>query len=123
MANILLVEDDAIIQTTFKHQLQAAGYSVQCAAHGEEAMQLLQSSLPDVMITDIVMPKKSGLTLISEVKEHYPRLPIIAISGGGQIDSDSYLTLCQRLGVVITLQKPFDSTTLLQAISNALDKS
>lgn len=84
MAKILLVEDDDLVRDMLIQVLERASHQVIGAANGEEAMECLKKDKPDIMVTDIIMPKKSGITLISEVKNRHPNLEIIAISGGGR---------------------------------------
>ncbi len=116
MAKILLVEDDELVRDMLAQVLKKASHEVTCAADGEAAAQLLQQADPDVMVTDIIMPKKSGITLISEVKNRHPNMEIIAISGGGRLDPIGYLDLSENLGASISFEKPVDNTALLMAI-------
>lgn len=87
-----------------------------CAVDGEQATEYLRKEAPDIMVTDIIMPKKSGITLISEVKNRHPNLEIIAISGGGRLDPTGYLDLSESLGASVSFEKPIDNTALLMAI-------
>lgn len=116
MAKILLVEDDDLVRDMLTQVLQRASHEVTTAANGEEATEYLQRAEPDIMITDIIMPKKSGITLISEVKNRHPNLEIIAISGGGRLDPTGYLDLSETLGASVSFEKPIDNTALLMAI-------
>jgi DNA-binding NtrC family response regulator len=116
MAKILLVEDDELVRDMLTQILQRASHEVICAANGEEATECLKTTSPDIMVTDIIMPKKSGITLISEVKNRHPNLDIIAISGGGRIDPTGYLDLSESLGASVSFEKPIDNNALLMAI-------
>lgn len=116
MARILLVEDDDLVRDMLAQVLQRAGHAVENAANGEEATEILQKTEPDLMITDIIMPKKSGITLISEVSNKHPRMEIIAISGGGRLDPTGYLDLSESLGATVSFEKPIDKSALLMAI-------
>jgi len=116
MAKILLVEDDSLVRDMLTQVLQRASHEVSCATNGEEATESLQNVAPDIMITDIIMPKKSGITLISEVKNRHPNLEIIAISGGGRLDPTGYLDLSESLGASVSFEKPIDNNALLMAI-------
>ena len=80
MAKILLVEDDSLVRDMLTQVLERASHQVICAENGEQATTILQKETPDVMVTDIIMPKKSGITLISEVKNRHPNLDIIAMA-------------------------------------------
>ncbi len=116
MAKILLVEDDDLVRDMLTQTLQRASHEVICATDGEEATEYLQKMTPDIMVTDIIMPKKSGITLISEVRNRHPNLEIIAISGGGRLDPTGYLDLSESLGASVSFEKPIDNTALLMAI-------
>jgi len=116
MAKILLVEDDELVRDMLTQVLQRASHQVIPAANGEEATTYLQKEAPDIMVTDIIMPKKSGITLISEVKNRHPNLEIIAISGGGRLDPTGYLDLSESLGASVSFEKPIDNSALLMAI-------
>ncbi|MBX3708862.1 MAG: response regulator [Gammaproteobacteria bacterium] len=116
MAKILLVEDDDLVRDMLTQVLERASHQVTCAANGEDASECLKKEAPDIMITDIIMPKKSGITLISEVKDRHPNLEIIAISGGGRLDPTGYLDLSETLGASVSFEKPIDNTALLMAV-------
>jgi DNA-binding NtrC family response regulator len=123
MAKILLVEDDDLVRDMLTQVLQRASHEVICAANGEEATECLKTHSPNIMVTDIIMPKKSGITLISEVKNRHPDLEIIAISGGGRIDPTGYLDLSESLGASVSFEKPIDNNALLMAIDLLLHGS
>lgn len=116
MAKILLVEDDDLVRDMLTQVLQRASHEVISTQNGEEAAAYLQDNAPDIMVTDIIMPKKSGITLISEVRNRHPNLEIIAISGGGRLDPQGYLDLSETLGASVSFEKPIDNTALLMAI-------
>ncbi len=116
MATILLVEDDDLVRDMLAQVLERASHHVMNATNGEEAAALLKDSEPDIMVTDIIMPKKSGITLISEVKNKHPNMEIIAISGGGRLDPTGYLDLSESIGASVSFEKPVDKAALLMAI-------
>lgn len=116
MANILLVEDDILVSDMLSQTLTREGHTVRIANDGEEATIILQKFKPEIMITDILMPKKSGTTLIAEVKRLHPDMEVIAISGGGRSDPIGYLDLSEELGASISFAKPVDNSALLMTI-------
>lgn len=116
MATILLVEDDELVRDMLLQVLQRASHKVITAADGDEAANILKTEHPDIMITDIIMPKKSGITLITEVKNKNLNMEIIAISGGGRLDPTGYLDLSESLGATVSFEKPIDKSALLMAI-------
>ena len=116
MATILLVEDDDLVRDMLDQVLQRASHKVITASDGDQAAEILKTEHPDIMVTDIIMPKKSGITLISEVKNKHPNMEIIAISGGGRLDPTGYLDLSESLGASVSFEKPIDKSALLMAI-------
>src|ERR1700734_3227588 len=98
------------------HILERASQTQIPAAAGEEATESLKKETPPLMVTAIIMPKKSGITLISEVKNRHPNMEIIAISGGGRLDPTGYLDLSETLGASVSFEKPIDNMALLMAI-------
>lgn len=116
MAKILLVEDDELVRDMLAQVLTRASHEVISAVDGEDAAEMLKTTEPDIMVTDIIMPKKSGITLISEVKNKHPDMEIIAISGGGRLDPIGYLDLSESLGATVSFEKPIDNAALLMAI-------
>lgn len=116
MARILLVEDDELVKDMLAQMLERASHEVITAANGEEAIEVLKNNYPDIMITDIIMPKINGITLIAEVRNKHPTMEIIAISGGGRLDPTDYLDLSESLGAAASFSKPVDKAALLMAI-------
>lgn len=116
MANILVVEDDVFVADMLSQVLTRANHHVKVAKDGEDAVMVLKTFVPDVMVTDILMPKKSGTTLISEVRAQHPNMEIIAISGGGRADPIGYLDLSEELGAAISFAKPVDNDAILMTI-------
>lgn len=122
MANILLVEDDELVRDMLVQVLKRASHQVESAIDGEQATEILKRSAPDIMVTDIIMPKKSGITLIAEVKNKHPDMEIIAISGGGRLDPTGYLDLSESIGATVSFEKPIDKSALLMAIDLLIQK-
>lgn len=84
---ILVVDDEIAILQSLKGVLQDEGYKVSVAATGEEALGEIQRDLPDLVLLDIWMPGMDGLTVLAEVKRMHPKLPVIIISGHGNIET------------------------------------
>ena len=70
------------------------------------------------MITDIFMPEREGLETIFELRRKYPKLKIIAISGGGRFGPDGYLPGAKLLGANMVFQKPLDHKEFLEAVAS-----
>ncbi len=74
---ILVVDDDSHILKLYKLELEEDGYDVVTAANGQEAMERFDSDQPDLVTLDILMPDIDGISLLRQMKEKKPRLPII----------------------------------------------
>ncbi len=120
MQKIIIIEDDYAIRESLSEILSMKGYEVLAAESGLDLQNRLQDFKPDLLITDIIMPDKDGIEVIIEMKKTHNDIRLIAISGGGRIDSESYLNTAKYLGADATLKKPFTHDQLIQVIENLL---
>lgn len=117
---ILLIDDDSDARETIAMMLEREKYTVSQASSAEEAMQSLAKELPALVITDIVMPGTDGIELITTVREKYPRMKLIAISGGLRGFDNSaniLLPLALKSGALKIVRKPFTRAELLEAVT------
>jgi len=122
MTRILIIDDDIQILKMLRKTLEREGHEVIDAADGNKGLRLYREDLTDLVITDIVMPEKEGIETIIDLRREFPEAKIIAMSGGGQIEAESYLSMAKRLGAQRTLTKPFQNEELLEAIEALVDK-
>lgn len=120
MANILLAEDDASLREFITEVLVEHGHEVCPCSTGEEAINVLASTRFDLLITDIIMPKRNGLSVIKEVKAMYSDMKIIAMSAGGSNKAEDYLNAAQTCGVKSVIEKPITMNNLLTAVNTEL---
>jgi CheY-like chemotaxis protein len=80
-ARVLLVEDDLQLRLALSVLLTESGYSVTAAGDGVSALDELEGALPDVILSDLNMPRMSGFELLSLVRRKFPMIPLIAMSG------------------------------------------
>lgn len=120
MANILLVEDDHDVAFTLSEYLRSKAHKIKCVPDGQEALQIIEDRHPDIIITDIIMPNMNGIAFIRAVKEGYPSLKIIAISGGGRVGANEYLSSAEVFGAEKIFSKPINNDQLIQAIDTLL---
>ncbi len=120
MARILLAEDDEPFRMTLSIALRRMGHDVLEARDGNEAIRLIAAEPPDILITDIVMPEKEGLEVISEMRRGHPQLKIIAMSGGGYGNAVGYLKIAHALGANLVIAKPFSNEELAVRVSELL---
>lgn len=120
MATILIIDDDVQLNAMLKQFLERQGYSVITASDGNEGIELFHKHKPDLIITDLIMPVKEGIETIAELAKESPGTKIIAISGGGRLKPDSYLTLAETFGAIRSFTKPIDREKLLVAVADLL---
>lgn len=113
---ILVVDDDADMRLTLRLALELAGYLVDEAANGREAIERQRAAPADFVITDIFMPDSDGFEAIDGLRKQFPGARIVAISGGAQLTKRDYLPDAELAGADATLQKPFDVDELLKTL-------
>ncbi len=112
MAHVLVVDDDAVIRNLLRQVLERVGYHVTEARNGCEGLQRYCAASPDVVITDILMAKMSGLELIAALRRGCPTAKIIGISGSGP----QVLALAKQKGALHVFPKPFQPQEILDAV-------
>jgi DNA-binding NtrC family response regulator len=118
MPRILIIDDDAAVRTTVAHVLQRAGYETVEAGDGRDGSRLLDGV--DLVITDLLMPEMDGVDVLGMMRKAGYTTPVIAMSGGGKVDSKSYLEIARALGAFATIAKPFDLEQLLATVRDAI---
>ena len=119
-SRVLIIDDEAQIRDMLHQMLTREGYEVVNAPDGKVGMKLCREQPVDLIITDIIMPEKDGIEMILELRHDFPRLKIIAISGGGRLGPDGYLEMAQKLGAHRTFFKPFNRREILDAVEELL---
>ena len=117
---ILIIDDEPSALDLLRRSFEGEGYEVLLASNGVEGVGLFRQNPCDLVITDIVMPGKDGLQTILDLREDFPDLPFVAISGGGAISKERYLTVAGYLDRVVTLAKPFTVDEIVDAVENLL---
>lgn len=117
MAKILVIDDEPQIRTMLKDILENEGYEVIEAENGEVGIRQYKNDPTDVVITDIVMPDKEGIATIRELKQEFPDIKIIAMSGGGRGVADNYLMMAEAFGVKRVFKKPIAYDELVSAVA------
>lgn len=120
MKKILIIDDEPMIRTFLRTTLERAGYEVKEAADGEEGIHLFYTFSPQLIITDIVMPDKDGIELIMEIRKTDIASKIIAISGGGYVTADKYLSLAKALDIDFCMEKPLDPHKLINLVNELI---
>lgn len=117
---VLVVDDETHIRRIIEIQLARSGYSVDCAADGQEAYEMIQENLPDLVITDFQMPRMDGLSLCERLaqEESTRHIPIFLLTAKGfEIEEEKILA---HGNVVEILCKPFSPVELRRKVAKAL---
>ncbi len=123
MAKILIIDDDGEARSGLRRLLESDGHEVEEAADGAQALRRFAGSPADLVFTDIFMPHMDGLEFVMRVRQTFPEAPIVAMSGGGQMEAGPVLQAAEALGVVCTLAKPLTRDTVQAAVGAALEDS
>ncbi len=114
---VLVVDDEASIRRSLEGVLKDEGFPVVLAEDGESAIKLLMNTRPALVLLDIWMPGMDGLETLRKIKELYPDLPVVMVSGHATISTAVAAT---RLGAVDFLEKPLDLSGTIQLVRRVL---
>lgn len=117
---ILLIEDDRDISSTLRGVLESSGHEVISAPNGVEGQRLIQSEKPDLVITDMMMPRMGGFPVLEFLRtlEEPPRVIMITANEGGR-----HKAYAEMLGVDEYLRKPFAMDLLIESIERIFGES
>jgi DNA-binding response OmpR family regulator len=114
---VLVVEDDASIAIGLRINLESEGYDVDVAEDGEKGLELARTTAPDLLVLDVMLPKKNGLEVLHELRGEGRTMPIIILSAkAGEMDKVAGL----ELGAEDYVGKPFSLAELLARVRAAL---
>lgn len=119
MVKILLVDDNRAVRDATRLVLEGAGHQVIEAVSGLRVEEIIDGDKPDLVLTDMLMPDRDGVETVLALRRRYPRLRIIAMSGGGP-RGDLDLGVAKKLGVSATLAKPYEPEQLVALIVTVL---
>ncbi|MCU6452623.1 nitrogen regulation protein NR(I) [Sphingomonas sp. A2-49] len=120
MTRILVVDDDAAIRTVVAQALRRAGHEVQTAETLAQLDRALATRVPDVLVTDVVLPDGDGIERVREVGQRLPQLPIIILSAQNTLTT---AVRAAEVGAYEYLPKPFDLDDLTRAVAGALARN
>jgi len=122
MKSVLIVDDELGMREMVKQLLLNEACHVLEASNGKHAMEFLKNESPELVITDIIMEEMDGVEIIFEIRENYPDIKIIAMSGGSKISSEDYLESASDLGADRIFNKPFALSDMLNAIKELIEE-
>lgn len=115
MSTVLLVDDDAQVRNAGRQTLELGGFTVICCDSGEQALKQVRREV-SVVVTDLRMPGMDGLTLMARIREMDPDLPVIVITGHGDISS---AVRAMREGAFDFIEKPYPSDIIVESVRRA----
>ncbi len=117
---LLLAEDDNLLASLLNYRLKKEGYNVSIAANGKEVKEYLSTNIPDIIVSDIMMPYLSGLELIDFVRKDLKyNTPIIIISSAG---NEENVLSAFELGANDFIAKPVNPSELIVRVARELNK-
>ena len=119
-ATILIVDDEEGIRRSVADVLRDEGYAPVVAADGEEAVQHLEERPADLVLLDVAMPGRDGIEVLKQVRETWPELAVIMMSGHGTIETAVRAT---KLGAYDFLEKPLSYDKLLLCVGHGIERS
>jgi DNA-binding response OmpR family regulator len=122
VATVLIIDDDRLLRRVMTRVIRNMGHDVLQAEDGERGLSLFRAHRPELVITDIVMPRQEGFQTIRELRREFPDVKIIATSGGGRERTPTFLIDAGRVGADMTLSKPFRPVELISAVAKLLHR-
>src|ERR1035437_7469162 len=119
MTRILAVDDEPLYQHLYKVNLEKEGYDVVTASNGEDALDMVTSRHPDLVVLDVMMPKLDGITTCERIRQ-FSNLPIIIVTARGE-ENDRVRGL--NVGADDYVVKPFSATELIARVRAVLRRS
>jgi two-component system response regulator AtoC len=118
-ATILVVDDEELIRWSLVEHLRGAGYTVHEASDGQECLDAVAQQTPDLVITDIKMPRMNGIEALRRLREREDDVPVIVLTAHGAVETALEAT---RLGAKAYLSKPFDLREVALAVQRVLEQ-
>jgi len=113
---VLLVDDEEDLVRTMAERMEMRDLGSDVAFDGQQALNMIEDEMPDVMVLDLRMPGLDGMEVLRRVKETYPQIAVIIMTGHG---SDKDEEEARRLGAFDYLRKPVDINQLMETVKNA----
>jgi DNA-binding NtrC family response regulator len=119
---VLIADDERALLELLREALMADLFRVLTAADGQHALALAEASVPEVLVTDVAMPRLDGFGLVRALRRLYPGLPVIVMSGDPYYGERPVEDVAAEHGAFATLMKPFDVDDLRQAVQSVVSR-
>lgn len=114
---VLLVDDEVDFAATLAERLTLRGMDVKTASRGEEAIELLRSDPPHLVVLDVMMPGLGGMEVLQRIKSQYPKIQVVLLTGmSAAVETEE----ARRLGAFDCLMKPLRIDELIRVIGEAV---
>ncbi len=117
-ANILVIDDEDIVRISCIRALSPEGYIVKVSQNGVEGIRMMEEEKFDLVLTDLKMPDMDGIEILRRIKENWPEIEVIVITGYQTVDT---AVKSIKLGAFDYIEKPFTPDVLISAVSKALN--
>jgi CheY-like chemotaxis protein len=128
MANILVIDDEEAVRSIIRRGLERFGHTIVEASDGAHGVRLFEETSFDLVITDLFMPGQEGIETILQLRDRFPEIKILVVSGGlsfrgRMVDKDGPLSDAEALGADASLHKPFQVTRLVEVVNELLPQA
>ena len=120
MARVLVADDNADTRDALALILRAAGHEVVGAADGEQAVELYRSQAFDLLVLDLLMPRRDGFETLRILKSEFPAMRALVISGAWRVGGRDALGYARELGATVAMLKPAEPAVVLRAVGELL---
>ncbi len=117
---VLVIDDEAIVRVSCERVLRPEGYDVIVTPKGTEAIAMLEKEKFDLVLTDLKMPDMDGLEVLKNIKEKWPYMMVIIITGYGTV---STAVQAMKMGAYEYIEKPFTPEDILNAVNKAFSET
>ena len=119
VGSVLVIDDEPVLQDVLGTLLSGAGFEVHSAMSAEEGLQQIRDEEIDVVLLDLMLPDRSGLEILPEIKTHDPHLPVVVITAYSSVES---AIEAMRLGAFHYVPKPFKNEEVLHLVRRASER-
>ena len=116
MARFLIMDDEEAMREVMRMVLEEDGHEVEEASNGVAGLEMFRARPADVVVTDLIMPKKDGIETIRDLRREFPNVKIVAVSGRGGLQINANLERARRIGADVTIQKPCEPRDIRDAV-------
>jgi len=126
MPSVLVIDDEPDVRDSIRQVLTRVGFDVVTAENGEVGIEAFYGQPADVVIVDIIMPRRNGVEVIKKMRESHPGARILAITGGGNfgpfgykpgtVVTEAYLASATESGADAVMTKPFHRADLIALV-------